>query len=149
MNIAYKKVSALIFSALVITSAYGMENENATEVVEQKSPVVWYKKRSVHVAAAITTVAAAYAIAVYMNKIAGPATVAGWFMVQTVQEPTTQEVPVTNVQQGDIVSQIIDTNKIVADASGVVEQCKDIVKNFSKEIVGLWKGCKNSDTCFE
>src|SRR5579864_9026735 len=70
MNIAYKRVSALVFSAIVTTSVVGMENENMIEqATEQVTPAAWYKKGSVQAAvAAITLAAVGYACAVRMNK---------------------------------------------------------------------------------
>lgn len=143
MNIAYKKVSALIFSVIVTTSACGMEVENTIEAAEQKSPVVWYKKRSVHLAAAITTVAAAYAVAVYMNKIAVPASAVKLFIAPTVQEEVVQiaqESSVKTVQNNQLPDGVaIQITIYTLDV--VKEKLQNAVKKVSKEIINLWNEC--------
>lgn len=89
-------MNAFIICAMVITAvpAYSMENE--VEVVEQDvlvqdAPAVWYKKRSVQIAAAaITTAAAIYAFAVYKGKVLSPvALYAGLFCAKVAQEIVT------------------------------------------------------------
>src|SRR5579863_158965 len=97
MNIASKKLSALIFSAVIMNSVQGMEQDNMTEITTtQVVPSVWYKNSSVQVAAVVTTVTAAlvsYAVAVRMGKVPAPALpvfVAGLFAAKLVQESTVQ-----------------------------------------------------------
>jgi type III secretory pathway component EscV len=95
MNIASKKLSALIFSAVIMNSVQGMEQDNMTEITTtQVVPSAWYKNSSVQVAAVVTTATAAlvsYAVAVRMGKIPAPALpvfVAGLFAAKLIQEST-------------------------------------------------------------
>ena len=67
MNSFYRQVYALVFCAAVATVApmHGMENEAvSSEQQTEMVPAIWYKKRSVQVAAvAMTTAVAAYVLA--------------------------------------------------------------------------------------
>jgi len=82
MNDFYKHISGLMLCAMLATAAplYSVENEVSIVDLEQQveinqnSSVVWYKQRSVQIAAvAITTAAAIYAFAVYKGKLLSPA----------------------------------------------------------------------------
>jgi hypothetical protein len=145
MNIACKKVSALIFSVIVATSVHGMEHENTVEVNVQKSAAVWYKKRSVQVAAALTVVAAGCALAVYMDKVAVPACIAKLFTAPTVQEEVgqaAQESFVEAVQNGQLpegVAYQLQFNVHTFDA--VKEKWQNVVKKASAEVISIWNEC--------
>src|SRR5260221_7683792 len=87
MNIAYKKVSALVFSAIITTSMVGMENENMVETTEQVTSAAWYRKGSVQaVAVAITLAAVGYVCAVRMGKAVVPAFAAALFTAKLAQD---------------------------------------------------------------
>ena len=80
MNRVNRQMYALLLTVTVAATipVYATEREIVDIIYpEQKSTVVventpWYRKRSTHIAAAVTCAAATYAIAVRMNKIASP-----------------------------------------------------------------------------
>src|SRR5688572_12643513 len=91
MNIVSKKVSALVFSVIVTTSAVGMEHENIVEQgTEQVTPAAWYRKGSVQAAVvAVTLAVAGCAYVARKGKVAVPAFIAALFVTsQTTQSIT-------------------------------------------------------------
>ena len=80
---------SLVFFAAVATVApvYGMETE---VIAMEQSPTVWYKQRSVHVAAAMTTAVALYAFAVRMDRVSSPALLAGIFFAKFAKDAATE-----------------------------------------------------------
>lgn len=122
MNISYKKVSALVFSVIVTTSAFGMEIENITE----QSSSTWYKKGSVYAAAtAITLAVVGCAYAVRTGKVAVPALLAGLVVTtKTVQESGPKFDVVNN-----------DVNDVSEQKQTVVEQNQDQVTVGTSKVV--------------
>lgn len=98
MNMAYKNMYALVLFAAVATTVpmHAMENDGvaveqdiATEVLTV--PAVWYKKRSMQIAAvAMTTAVALYAVAVQTDKVSSPAVLAGMFFAQFAHKVATE-----------------------------------------------------------
>jgi hypothetical protein len=115
MNIVYKKLSAFVFSAIITTSACGMEHENTANVTTQ--PVTaWYKKSSVQAAAvAVTLAVVGYACAVRMGKVAMPTLVAGLVAVKSVQELAPQPESTNNTLEDSVLDQ--NQNIVVTDVS--------------------------------
>ena len=110
MNSFYRQVYALVFCASVATVApmHGME----TEVIDQ-SPVVWYKKSSVKIAAvAMTTAVAAYALAVHMDKVSSPAVLAGMLCACVAKDVVTQSEQNKNEKQ-EKVNVVTESDKTV------------------------------------
>jgi hypothetical protein len=135
MNIVSKKVSALVFSAIVTTSVFAMDHENmVVQATEQDTSVAWYRKGSVQaVAAAITLAAVGYACAVRMGKVALPALVAGLVAVKTVQDTTSTDISVNN---SDI--QVTD-NQVQNDEQLVADEAVNTTSNFDvKQIQELF-----------
>jgi hypothetical protein len=108
MNSFYKQMNAVLFCAAVATIAplHGMENETVSpEQQTEMVPAIWYKKRSVQVAAvAITTAVAAYALAVRMDKVSSPAVLAGMICALVAKDAVKQSdtnVSVTDSQDAN------------------------------------------------
>lgn len=138
MNMAYRKLYALVFSTVIATaSVHGMENV-ATEVdcIKQdvttetvQAPVVWYKKGSVQAAAAALTLAVVgYALAVRMGKVALPAFVTG--LVAVAQ--TTQDINPMDIPANDGGTQVIDV-QVQDDVQPVSEETVDTNSNMNAE----------------
>lgn len=124
----------MLFAA---TPVYSVENEaNIIDPVEnieitQESPVVWYKDHAVQIAAAaITTAAAIYALAVYKGKISSPAALwAGLFcshIAKTIATESKQENENT-VSNDNSVIVVADNNSgnnipVKTDISEVAQQ---------------------------
>jgi len=80
MNTISKKMNMMLLAAMVACAPVcAAENQSVTVVAEQQDAtntqdsVVWYKKRSTHIMAALAATAVGiYVLAVRKNKIAGP-----------------------------------------------------------------------------
>jgi len=144
-------MNALILCAVVVTAVpmYSMENESVDvigieEIVEQQPVTVWYKKRSVKIAA-ITTAAAVYAYAVHIGKISIPAFLLGLFAAEIVQNNIINSdldndndqnekiviAPDTNNEQQDEQTIIKDNNSLIDSTPKTVET--------KKQTVGRWE----------
>jgi hypothetical protein len=127
MNSFYRQVYSLVLCAAVATVApmYGME----TEVIDQSS-VVWYKKSSVKIAAvAMTTAVAAYALAVYMDKVSSPVVLAGMLCACVAKDVVTQSEQNKNEKQ-DNVNVPVDTQDQFQEKSDVVTESEKTVAPF-------------------
>jgi hypothetical protein len=152
MNLSYKQVSALVFSAIVTTSAFGMENANVTDIITEQSSSAWYKKGSVQVAAAAVTLAVVgYACAVRMGKVALPALITGLVAVKTVQESTPEESAFVNndvSEQTVVVEQNQEQDQVVVQMSKEVEQTNSfngVVNNIKNVIENTLKNLTQED----
>ena len=138
MNIAYKKVSAFVFSAMVTASVVGMENENIVEIAtEQVAPCAWYKKGSVQAAAvAVTLATVGCAYAVRRGKVAVPAFIAALIVAsQTIQDTT----PKSDVANNNPEQTIDVQDQVVAgQTSGAVESTKSL-NDLVNGMIGLIK----------
>jgi len=151
MNIASKKLSALIFSAIVMSSAQGMEQAHVTEVTtEQPIPSAWYKNSSVQVAAVVTTLTAAlvsYAVAVRMGKVSAPALpalFAGLFAASAVHGSTAQaSTPGSdNSQQIKQISVEQNQKKVMQQTPEVTVQ-SDVLSDLKKAIIDFRNSVTN------
>lgn len=89
MKSFYNKVKSLFLCAVIIVAApvysmgyvsgdeEGVAEVGIVEVEAPELPKVWYKKRSIQMGAALTTVGAVYALLVRMNKVEAPFVLAG------------------------------------------------------------------------
>lgn len=151
MNMAYKKVSALVFSVIVTMSAFGMDNTNATDIITEQSACAWYKKSSVQAAAAaVTLTVMACAYVAHTGKVVVPALVAGLVTVKTVQDlvptlplqDTSSEKTVFDQSQDIIVLDAVEPKlTIVGNAQVVTKEpvhlLNDMVNSMKKAIENL------------
>lgn len=74
MNMISKKINAILLAAAIASApAYAAEMQPTEQQDAERTSVVWYKKRSTHLIAAVAaTTIGLYALAVRKNKIAGP-----------------------------------------------------------------------------
>jgi hypothetical protein len=134
MNIVYKKASALVFSVIVTTSAYGIENDNMTDTATQPvASVAWYKKGSVQAAAVTATLAViGYVFAVRTCRVMLPA-----FMTSVVTENSTQSNEgTTNSQISDDIQVVDASNDVQLVAEKTVDTALDFdVKKMAEKFV--------------
>ncbi|SRR5437870_4996681 len=142
MNNFFKQMNAFVLCAIVIMAMptystenlYTVANEEIElivgETAEQKPVTVWYKKRSVQLATAVTTAAAIYAYAVHAGKISVSALLAGLFVAKVTQDLTNLNVHNDNSKNNDVAPQNQqsdnqlnqnDNNVLTEDTPKVVE----------------------------
>ncbi len=148
MNIAYKKLSAVIFSAMVTASMHGMEDMGEV-TIEQVTPAVWYRKGSVQAAVVATTALVVAVVALRAGKLAIPAfmavlvgtsqTVAGLAPNSDVSDEIsgqTTEVNNQEIKVGETAGALESTNV----PRNVLDEVTDFVKNIK---IPVWNHRKD------
>lgn len=115
----------VLCAAVVMTvPMHSMENADIAteEIAEQKPTTVWYKKRSVKIAAVLTIATAICACAMYTNKISAPEILVGLFSAKLVNDITPHSdnsgsADQTPVQDDKNEQTVVEENKVATETT--------------------------------